>query len=176
MSTTVSAATRFLAISAFALSFLPASLGAATRAAASVLDRGGADVVSDVRAAVLPDLRALDVKIVPAPGSTQKMSCVVMDNIGRGDAGPFTVAFTIDGVVPPGGTTSAGQLPSGQGGELCAIFALPVTPGHVLGATVDAFLAVQESDENNNFASRPIPGTVNGDVVPATPPTKASRH
>lgn len=172
---TIASASRFLAISAFALSFLPASLGAATPAAAAPLSGGATDIVSDTRATVLPDLRVLQIKILPAPGSSQKLVCAVIDNIGRGDAGPFSVAFTIDGLVPPGGAVSAGQLASGQGGELCAQISLPATSGHVLGATVDAFLTVRESDEENNFYSRSIPGSVSGEVTPPTRPGTAGR-
>lgn len=169
MSNTVAPKTvlRFLAISAFALSVLPWSLGAATPVAAASVSGGATDVVSDVRVSGLPDLRAVEIKVLNAPGSSQKLLCVAVQNFGTLSAGPFDTEVKIDGVTPPGGVMSAGKLDAGQKGELCVQTTLPAKGRHVLSAVVDSAGTVGESNETNNTVSRMFVGaqTLNTDAV-----------
>ena len=158
---------RFLAISAFALSVVPWSLGSATPAAAASVSSGATDVVSDVRMSGMPDLRAVEIKVLPVPGSSQNLLCVAIQNFGTLSAGPFDTEFKIDGVVPAGGIASAGKLDAGQKGELCIQTTLPAKGRHVLSAVVDSAGTVGESNETNNTISRRFVGaeTLNTDAV-----------
>lgn len=162
---TSSAAVRYLAISAFALSLLPWTLGAATPAAAASIDRDAADVSINARAAGFPDLHPTEIKVLNVPGSSQKLLCVAMENIGAGNAGPFDVEFKIDGVVPPGGVVSAGKLDAGKSGELCVQATLPAKGQHVLSAVVDSGDVVAEQYETNNRFLRTYLGTFLQDVA-----------
>jgi hypothetical protein len=166
---TTGTAVRMLAISAFALSLLPWSLGSATTAAAAPLSGSATDVVSDVRAAGFPDLRPVELKVLNVPGSSQRLLCVAIQNIGTGDAGPFDVEFKIDGVVPPGGLASAGKLQAGKSGELCIQTGLPAKGQHVLSAVVDSADVVAESNETNNRFLRTYLGTLLQDVAAPKP-------
>jgi hypothetical protein len=162
---------RMLAISAFALSLLPSALGPSATAAAAPLGSGATDVVSDIRAARFPDLEPVELKVLKVPGSSQRLLCVAIQNIGTGDAGPFEVEFKIDGVVPPGGIASAGMLQAGKSGELCIQTGLPAKGQHVLSAVVDSTDVVAESNETNNRFLRTYLGTLLQDVAPPKPST-----
>ena len=110
---------------------------------------GDYEVELEVRDAELPDLRAVDIKVLNAPGSAEKLVCAAIQNIGVQGSGPFEVAFLVNGVEPPDGRTSAGQLPSGQAGELCVQIPLPAGQ-HRLAAIVDETRAMVEISETNN--------------------------
>lgn len=169
MSNTVSTRTalRFLAMSAFALSILPWSLGAATPVAAASVSGNATDAVSDIQLSGLPDLRATEIKVLNVPGSSQNLLCLAIQNFGTLRAGPFDSEFKIDGVAPPGGVVSAGMLGAGQKGELCIQTTLPAKGRHVLSAVVDSAGTVAELNETNNAISRQFvgPQTLNTDAV-----------
>ncbi|MFN8632347.1 MAG: CARDB domain-containing protein [Chloroflexota bacterium] len=159
-----------MAISAFALSLLPSALGPATTAAAAPLTGSASDAASDVRAAGFPDLTPVEIKVLNVPGSSQRLLCVAIQNVGTGNAGPFDVEFKIDGVVPPGGIASAGKLDAGKSGELCIQTTLPASGLHMLSAVVDSTNAVAESNETNNTKSvRVFLGTLVHDLTAPKP-------
>jgi subtilase family serine protease len=164
-SRTLSTPVRFLAISAFALSLLPWSLGSATPVSAESLNSGPKSVVTRLRGIDLPDLHPTEIKVLPVPGSSQKLLCAAIENIGTANAGPFDVEFKIDGVVPPGGIVSAGKLDAGKNGELCVQTALPAKGQHVLSAVVDPADVVRETYETNNRFLRTYLGTFLQDVA-----------
>jgi hypothetical protein len=86
----------------------------------------------------------------PYGGDTRKLVCMEVWNAGMADAGTFTIALHVDGLVPPGGAVNAGRLASGASGELCGEVTLPASGQHELSAVADIGSAVAESDETNN--------------------------
>jgi hypothetical protein len=115
--------------------------------------------------ASLPDLEAVELKVLNAPGSTDKLYCVLIRNVGSKDAGPFVTMFSIDGIGAPERRAEAGHLEAGASGELCAQFGLPGYGEFLIGAHVDAYGAVHESDPNNNYASRRVSRSLSDDVT-----------
>jgi hypothetical protein len=115
--------------------------------------------------AALPDLEAVELKVLNAPGSTDKLYCVLIRNIGSEDAGPFITMFSIDGIGAPERRAEAGHLKAGASGELCAQFGLPGYGEFLIGAHVDAYGAVHESNPNNNYASQRVSRSLPDDVT-----------
>jgi CARDB len=113
-------------------------------------DGGDFEITYEIRRAPMPDLRATSIKIHDLLGDTRKLVCMGVWNAGMADAGPFTIALHVDGLVPPGGSVSAGRLASGASGELCGEVTLPASGQHELWAVVDVWSAVAESNEANN--------------------------
>ena len=116
---------------------------------------GGADfddfeITYEIRRAPMPDLRATGIKIHDLLGDTRKLVCMEVWNAGQANAGTFTIALHVDGLVPPGGAVNAGRLASGASGELCGEVTLPASGQHELSAVADIGSAVAESDETNN--------------------------
>jgi hypothetical protein len=111
---------------------------------------GEFEITYEIRRAPMPDLRATGIKIHDLLGDTRKLVCMGVWNAGMADAGPFTIALHVDGLVPPGGAVSAGRLASGASGELCGEVTLPASGQHELWAVVDISNTVAESHEANN--------------------------
>jgi hypothetical protein len=70
-----------------------------------------------------------------------------VSNDGRGDAGPFTVAFTRNG--EPLGTVDVQGLPAGER-TTATLTAAPCTAGEAIAAQADSADAVEEADEDGN--------------------------
>jgi hypothetical protein len=68
-------------------------------------------------------------------------------NTGRGDAGPFTVAFTRNG--EPLGSVEVPGLAAG-GRTTASLSAPPCAPGELIAAQADSLDAVDEADEDGN--------------------------
>lgn len=104
----------------------------------------------EVRLAPLPDLRPSRITILDAPGSTDKLVCMAVQNIGPVDAGPFEAVLRLDRDLDPLGRAEAGRLGSGEYGELCVQVALPQEGVHRLSVAVDDRRVVYEQSETNN--------------------------
>jgi hypothetical protein len=131
---------------------------------------GAYSIEWELRAAMLADLRPVDIKILNVPGSTRKLVCGAIQNAGPRNADRFDVAFQIDGTTPPNGKASAAGLPMGEAGELCA--ELTLTPGqHRLAVIVDEAGSVEEADRTNNRYEEPYTmARTETDGSPATVP------
>jgi hypothetical protein len=101
----------------------------------------------------LPDVRPRIIKVVALAGSTGQRVCTEIWNIGEGGAGPFMVAFAVDGIVPADGKVSTPGLLTPGPIEPCIETDLSVGP-HLLAVTVDEANTVPESDEANNVVER----------------------
>jgi len=108
------------------------------------------ELTFELRAAPLPDLRPVGIKVLELPGSTRELLCAGVVNSGIANPGPFEVTFRVNDNVPPGGKATAAQLVSGTGGDLCAEVDLPDAGQHRLSAYVDESRAVTEINETNN--------------------------
>ncbi len=113
-------------------------------------DQANFSVEYEVRLVPLPDLRPSNISILDAPGSTDKLVCMAVQNIGPVDAGAFDVLLRLDRVLEPLGRAEAGRLGSGEHGELCVQTALPQSGVHQLSVVVDDRRVVNEQSETNN--------------------------
>jgi hypothetical protein len=104
----------------------------------------------EVRLAPLPDLRPSSITILDAPGSTDRLVCMAVQNIGPVDAGAFEATLRLDRFLEPLGRAEAGRLGSGEHGELCVQVALPQSGIHQLSVVVDDRRLVYEQSETNN--------------------------
>lgn len=122
-------------------------------------DPSAFSVEYEIRAAPVPDLKPVGLKVHDLVGTTRKLVCMGIVNSELGDAGPFEAALKIDGVVPPGGTAQAGKLDSGTSTEMCFEVALPATGEHTLETVVDEQREVLEYNETNNILKQTYVGT-----------------
>ena len=165
---------------ALSLALLPAAFGPAAPISAHALP------VPDPRVQIdedwtpdkpprpaLPDLEALQLKILDLPGTKEKLYCVAIRNYGLQDAGPFQTVFSIDGIGAKERTADAGHLKAGDSGELCVQFGLPGAGTYLIGAHVDAYGTVHEASKNNNYASQRVTVTIADEVTAPRPTNNA---
>jgi hypothetical protein len=128
-------------------------------------------VEHEIREAPLPDLRPVDIKVLDAPGSAEKLVCMAIQNAGPANAGPFVAALQVDGITPPKGRAQAGGLPLGEAGELCVQTTLPSSGQHRLAVIADEYQAVVEVSETNNRFEEPyISPRISGPESPVAQP------
>jgi hypothetical protein len=132
---------------------------------------GAFSVEYEIRPAPLPDLHPIGIKLLDAPGSSETLACMVIQNIGERDAGPFEVALKVDGVTPSGGTAAVAGLSSGQSWNACVEIPQIAGGRHTLTAAVDQPRAVVEAIETNNVYEQPY--TI-GQRKPSSGPARAS--
>jgi hypothetical protein len=132
---------------------------------------GKFSVEYEIRRIPLPDLEPTAIKVLQLAGSPDDVVCMSVLNRGSENAGPFEVWLTVDGAIPPLGKTEAGQLPSGQFGELCVNVKLPETGTYNLSAIVDWPRGTfEENDTNNRFDLRyTAPQNATGGAPTPTP-------
>jgi hypothetical protein len=113
---------------------------------------GHFSVEYEIRRVPGPDLEPTGIQVSRPAGSTQDRVCVNVVNRGPLDAGPFQVAFRLDGVTAPAttGNAIAVRLASGQNTALCINTNLPTTGQYYLTAVVDDQHRVVEQNETNN--------------------------
>jgi hypothetical protein len=129
--------------------------GFGTRTMRSVREGGGPgdfQITFEIRRTPLPDLQPTAIELLQNPAGTDSV-CLVVENVGEEDAGPFEMAFRIDGQEVPGGTLAAVGLAAGQSGKHCLQTELP-RGVHKLSVYVDEDRAVAEMDEYNNRFER----------------------
>jgi len=126
-------------------------------------------VTYEVRVTPVPELRASNIRILDLPGSTKKLGCIAIQNVGGADAGPFDAALYVDNTLPPGATIRAGTLAAFNGVELCVEAELPASGQHTLRAVVDVYKTVDEWDETNNAYEQAYTGPQQA----TSPPTEA---
>jgi hypothetical protein len=106
----------------------------------------------EIRRAPLPDLHPREIRVLPnvSPDSADPNVCLVVENIGGADAGPFNMSLYVDRSLPIGGSVNLTGLGAGGTQEVCIHAALPVSGTHQLNLIVDIYRAVPEANENNN--------------------------
>ena len=167
---------RHLALVALTLAILPALPARVTSAApipSSIASHGQLDVrdtVTDgeIRQAAYADLTPTALTVSQTPGSTTRTVCAKIENIGSKNAGPFEVAFSIDGIVPPNGAVILNGVAAGSHAQACVQIVLPATGQHTLAVHPDAYGVIPESNKNNNYLAKSIVGTLPNDVSAST--------
>jgi hypothetical protein len=129
---------------------------------------GAFSVEFTIRHEPLPDLRPVNIKVLDLPGNAKKSVCMAVQNIELGFPGPFELALQIDGVVPPGGRATAGNMTPGTSGELCVEVALPTSGQHQLAVVADEPNTVLEYNETNNVYQQAYAAPPR--LVPSTEP------
>jgi len=109
----------------------------------------------EIRRVRLPDLRPADVKVDDLPGSPKKRICVPVQNTEGGIAGPFDVALTIDGSVPPNGRITVPGLAPGQATDACIETEL-ASGSHEVKAIVNGLRQAIEQNETNNVSTKSV--------------------
>ncbi|CAD6493301.1 MAG: Outer membrane protein assembly factor BamB [Candidatus Argoarchaeum ethanivorans] len=107
----------------------------------------------DLALTTTPDLTITKISLkTPGYANEENVLSVGLKNIGRADAGLFSVSLSIDGT--PMGEQTVSLLAVGETAELEYIWTPAVVGEHALSATADANNEVEESDEINNDLSR----------------------
>ena len=113
----------------------------------------------EFRLVPLPDLRPVGINVLDLPGSTDKLVCMAVQNVGALEAGAFEATLYVDGVAPPNGKALAGRLDAPGSGDLCVETALPDSGEHRLAAVVDEPHGIFEQNEANNRFEQPYVAT-----------------
>jgi hypothetical protein len=127
-------------------------------ASRDTLGFGGFEVNYEIVRAPLPDLFITDVRVGNFADNGDDIVCVAVENVGPEPAGPYTMRFYVDGVIPRNGENpEAIPLPGVGHRERC--FQTTIAAGqHTFNATVDEDQVLPELNETNN--SRGIVATI----------------
>jgi hypothetical protein len=119
---------------------------------------GNYQVGLEIRPAPLPDLEVSAVKLLDLPGSTKKLVCAAVKNVGVVDAGYFEVVFEFmptDNSPLIHTNTFAGHLLRGESGEICAEIAPPAAGKYDLLASANLQGPQREFNHLNNTLRQP---------------------
>jgi outer membrane protein assembly factor BamB/Fe-S cluster assembly iron-binding protein IscA len=107
----------------------------------------------DLTLTTTPDLTITKISLkTPGYANEENVLGVGVKNIGRADAGSFSVSLSVDGT--PMGEQTVSSLTVGETAELEYIWTPAVAGEHILSATADVNSEVEESDEANNDLAR----------------------
>ena len=107
----------------------------------------------DLTLTTTPDLTITKISLkTPGYANEENVLSVGLKNIGRTDAGSFSISLLIDGA--PMGEQTVSSLTVGETAELEYIWTPAGTGEHILSATADVNSEVEESDETNNEFAR----------------------
>ena len=107
----------------------------------------------DLALTTTPDLTITKISLkTPGYANEENVLVVGVKNIGRADAGLFSVSLSVDGT--PMGEQTVSSLAVGETAELEYIWTPAVAGEYILSATADVNSEVEESDEANNDLSR----------------------
>lgn len=124
----------------------------------NTLGFGGFTVNYEIVRAPLPDLMVTDIRVGNFADNGDDIVCVMVENVQVEPAGPYTLRFYVDGVIPRNGEIhEAGVL--GPVGHLERCFQTTIAAGqHAFVATVDEDQKLPEMNELNN--SKAIVATI----------------
>ena len=107
----------------------------------------------DLTLTTTPDLSITKISLkTPGYANEENVLGVGVKNIGRADAGLFSVSLSVDGT--PMGELTVSSLAVGETAELEYIWTPAIAGEHILSATADVNSEVEESSEANNDLAR----------------------
>lgn len=116
-------------------------------------EMNGGGFREDLTLATAPDLTITKIALkTPGYANEENILGVGVKNIGRADAGLFSVSLSVDGT--PMGEQTVSSLAVGETAELEYIWTPAVAGEHILSATADVNSEVEESSEANNDLAR----------------------
>jgi hypothetical protein len=140
--------------------------------------QGDYSVTFEVRPMALPDVRPASIEVSDLPNSSKKRLCAAVQNAGIADAGPFMVAFYLNGADSEGGRPVIASLASGQATTACVTTAVPTTGEYDIRVALDEPRRLGESNEANNamIQIQKNPGQQAAPEATPTPKTPAEKQ